>query len=351
MIDQRMDLLVQEMSAEVESGPAIYRPSQFWEALGSVNATQLRDRGFKSFKRTINQNYFNWLIARPWDPQYRSLLSDWLRHPTSSVASARLISSVGVEVTEARHQAFGSAATRLSYALFVALLWDHVRRKDRLSLLDRLNEPILGDPILVKHRGRAVSQDLANSVLDFYSIEEAFQGGIPPNATVVELGPGYGRLGWLLLSVMPGIRYIAVDIPPALAIAQEYLTDLFPDLTTARFQPGTDHLGRALSAARLAFLTPNQLDAIPSANADLFINISSLHEMRPEQIAHYLKVVDRHTVGVFYMKQWRSWTNPRDGVTIRESDYPIPANWRTIYRRRHAVQTHFFEAAFRIERG
>jgi putative sugar O-methyltransferase len=348
IIDEHLDGLVHDMGAEVESGPSIYRPSRFWETLNSINAAQLQDPGFGSFKRTINQNYFNWLVARPWDPQYRSLIADWLGHPTLRVGTARLIRGADVEVTEARYQALRSPMVRLGYAIFVAMLWERVRRIDRLGLLSRLREPSLGDPILVRHGGQAVSQDIANSVLEFYAIEEAFPQGIPRNATVVELGAGYGRLGWLLLSVRPDVRYIVVDIPPALAIAQEYLTRLFPDLSTVRFQRGIRHLDPAMRDVRLAFLTPNQLDAMPSLQADLFINVSSLHEMRPDQIAHYLSVVKQHTRGIFYMKQWQGWTNPRDGVTIREADYPIPVGWQKVYERPHPVQTHFFEAAYRV---
>jgi len=103
-----------------------------------------------------------------------------------------------------------------------------------------------------------------------------------------------------------------------------------------------------MHSARLAFLTPNQLDGLPSLKADLFINVSSLHEMRPDQIAHYFSLIGRHTRGVFYTKQWREWTNPEDGVTIRESDYPVPVQWKRIYQRPHGVQTHFFEAAYLI---
>jgi putative sugar O-methyltransferase len=203
--------------------------------------------------------------------------------------------------------------------------------------------------MLVRHRGRLISQDLANSFVEFAAILEAFPTGIPEEATVIELGAGYGRLGWLLLSVLPKLRYIVVDIPPALAIAQEYLTRLFPDLPTVRFQRGTDHLAPGLPGVRLAFVTPNQLEAMPALGADLFINISSLHEMRPDQILHYIGVVRRHTAGVFYMKQWHTSVNADDGVTIRQADYPIPGSWERIFERRHPVQTGFFEAAYRVQ--
>src|ERR1700694_4053906 len=231
--------LIGQMAAEVEAGPAIYRPSRFWQELIARNVAQLDSAGFETFKRTVNQNYFNWLIVRPWDPQFRTLVGDWLRHPTLSIAGARLPSGSSAEVGEQRQQALDARLTRGVYAIFVAMLWEFVRRRDRFGFLDRLAEPALGSPILVRHRGRHVSQDLANSVLELYSILDAFPAGIPEDATVVELGGGYGRLGWLLLSIFPGIRYIAIDIPPALAVTQEYLTRLFPELSAARFQRGS----------------------------------------------------------------------------------------------------------------
>jgi putative sugar O-methyltransferase len=340
--------VIEEMAAEVEEGPAIYRPSQYWEALVARNVVQLEGTGFETFKRTINQNYFNWLIARPWEPQFRSLVADWLRHPTASVAGARLPAGSSAEVGEERREYLDVSRRRIGYALFVAMLWEFARRRDRLGLLDRVDEPALGSPIVVRHRGRLVSQDLANSLLEVYSILEAFPDGIPEGATVVELGGGYGRLGWLLLSILPGLRYVAIDIPPALAVSQEYLTRLFPELPVARFRRKGEGLATATPRSRLVFVTPNQVEALPSLEADLFINVSSLHEMRREQISHYLKMVDEHTRGVFYTKQWRVWTNDRDGITIRQEDYPIPPAWKRIFERPAPVQTHFFEAAYRV---
>src|SRR6266849_7525834 len=140
------------MSAEVEAGPPIYRPSHFWKMLGSLNLAQLADPGFDSFKRTINQNYFNWLIADPRDAQYRAVIKDWLRHPRPKVAGARVLDAGGVEVGVRRLNPFARLRTRAGYAVFVAMLWEYVRRRDRLRLLDQLAEPTLGSPILVQDR-------------------------------------------------------------------------------------------------------------------------------------------------------------------------------------------------------
>lgn len=76
------------------------------------------------------------------------------------------------------------------------------------------------------------------------------------------------------------------------------------------------------------------------------MNISSLHEMRLDQIAHYLGQIDRHTDGYFYTKQWETWHNTEDDIVIGRSDYPIPAAWRTIYEHRHPIQRAFFHGLY-----
>lgn len=337
--------LIADIRDEVEAGPDIYRPSRFWETWGDVNSAQIAESGFENFKRTVNQNYFNWVIANPRDRQVRALVRHWLRSPTPAPLLARLVDPKGVEAGEDRQEALRRARGRFGYSVFVALLWEYARGKDRLGLLRGLSEPTLGNPILVRHRRRLVSQDLANSALEFFSMSGAFPDGIPHGAVVIELGGGYGRLGWFLTSVVPGLRYIAVDIPPALAIAQEYLTRVFPDETALRFQRGSVD-PEALGRSRLAFMTPNQLDELRPLEADLFLNVSSLHEMRPDQIRRYLELVDKHTRGVFYTKQWIESQNPHDGVVIRQADYPIPTGWRRIFEWQHPIQVGFFEASY-----
>lgn len=349
--DERVFAAVDAMTEEVMSGPDIYRPSRFWEDLNERNRRQIDEVGFASFKRTVNQNYFNWLIVNPRDPQFWRLLRSWFTRPRPSVFGARLGDWEDVEVSYDRIQPFRRLRSRLWYAIFVALLWEFVRRRDARHRLDVLQEPMLGNPILIRYGRRSISQDLANSALELNAIEEALTRTLVAGEAVIEIGAGYGRLAWMALALTPGLRYILVDIPPALAIAQEYLTSLFPERRTFRFRHfhRYEDVATELGGAEIVFLTPNQLEAIPPQRAALFINISSFHEMRPDQVANFLVQAGRHTNGIFYMKQWRAWTNQVDGVTIRQEDYPIPGSWERVYEREHPVQTHFFEAAYRIE--
>ena len=348
--DERVIAAIDAMTDEVMSGPEIYRPSRFWEELNKRNRRQIVETGLGSFKRTVNQNYFNFLIVGPRHPQFRRLLRSWLSRPRPAVLGARLVDWEFVEVRDDRVGPFRRRRARFWYALFVALLWEFAQRRGARHRLDVLEEPTLGNPILVRFGRRSITQDLANSALELDAIEEAMTHSLREGDTVMELGAGYGRLAWMALASTPGLRYILVDIPPALAIAEDYLTTLFPERRAFRFRH-FDHyedILAELGEAEMAFLTPNQLEALPPQGADVFINISSFHEMRPDQVANFLLQVGRHTDGIFYTKQWREWTNEVDGVTMRQEDYPIPTSWDRVYERGHPVQTQFFEAAYRV---
>jgi len=107
-------------------------------------------------------------------------------------------------------------------------------------------------------------------------------------------------------------------------------------------------VAKELVRAQLVLLTPNQLALLDPLDVELFVNIRSLHEMRPEQIAHYIEQADRHTRGFAYPKQWERWHNPEDDVVIARADYPIPQRWEQVYERGHPIQRAFFHALYRV---
>jgi putative sugar O-methyltransferase len=343
------------MLEEMGAAPEVVRPSAWWSFLNALNLDQLAASGFAEFKRTVNQNYFNFLPTGPGSDQFRAALRLWLSRPRGAPWRARVLDPGYFEDHTWRENPFRSARRRAGYALFAALLAEEAARRDSRGLMARLEEPDLGHPLVVLHRGRRISQDLGNSVLEATAILDALPGGRVGGNGVLELGAGYGRFAWVMLEALPDLRYFVVDIPPALAVAQEYLTRLFPGRPAFRFRrfERYEEVRSEMEAARLGFLTPNQLDLVPPWGAGLFVNISSLHEMRPDQIAHYLRKVGEHTggpggPGFFYTKQWERSENPYDGVVVRREDYPIPTSWRPLFDRRPAIQTRFFEALYEV---
>lgn len=101
-------------------------------------------------------------------------------------------------------------------------------------------------------------------------------------------------------------------------------------------------------SARIKFLMPHQIELLPKKQFDLFITISSLHEMTKPQIINYTSHIDRLTQGYFYTKQWQR-SRTRDNQNIKEHEYPIPKKWKVILRNSpHSIQRMFFDALYKI---
>jgi hypothetical protein len=269
--------------------------------------------------------YFTWQWR--WSALHRSEQARFLLHSTPLRTLVRCLLAP-TDLSDASWA--GVQWPRRDRWLFVfatRLLWEFARRSGAAWILD-LEEPKLGRPFPVRWRGRLISQDLANSGLEASAMLRALDGREPDH--VLEVGAGYGRDAYVLLNVFPRCSYTIVDLEPALGIARAYLTELFPN-------------------RRLKFLSPDQLDAIPPRSVALAFSISSLQEMTPDQIRGYLSFLDTVVVpsGIVYLKQWREWLNPLDGVKTTFSAYPLPPRWATLFVERAPVQTGFQQGAWR----
>ena len=60
---------IDQMHHEMHAAPAVDHPSAFWKGMGEVNERILGWSGEGNFKRTLNQNYFNFIPIAPDDPR------------------------------------------------------------------------------------------------------------------------------------------------------------------------------------------------------------------------------------------------------------------------------------------
>lgn len=339
------------MLAELEAGDPIYRPSKFWRYYNDVNYKQLKDAGLENFKLTANQNYHNFTPTSLSDPMIRRLIRLWRASPTLKLmffTVKRAYARIGRSKKPVRQEkVLGWSEKRQAvYRVFLGLLWTYCRRIDRFGVLDRLDEPELGNPIRIRYKRRLVSQDLATSSREFNAImgEVTRRRGRNARLVVGELGAGYGRLAHVFLEMTP-CRYFIFDIPPALNVAQWYLTKLFPGKKVfcfRRFRKFSE-IEKELEGADIAFFTANQIAKFPDRYFDLMLSISSLHEMRFRQIDHYLRQLARHSREFLYIKQYRRYPNAYDNIVVERSAYKFPGNWKILFDRTEQVYRDFFE--------
>lgn len=325
----------------LNSASKIYVPSDFWQDLNTKHVKHISAYGLKYFKRSINNNYFDWGPTGIIPYQLSHIFSEIRRNNFTPLTS---------EFIDDQHswKPFYKfqILSKFIYRIYVAYMYDYVSRIDHLNILKKISEPRFGSPLLIKYRGKYISQNLCNSTQEFYSITKEIN--LDKKLEIAEIGAGYGRLAYVFLKTLPSVNYCIIDIPPALYISQEYLKKIFPKEKFFFFKQFDNYknIERDFRSSRIKFLMPHQLEYLPKESFDIMINISSFHEMRRDQIKNYIKQVDRLSKGYFFLKQSKK-SVVGDNSFIQENEYPIPAKWRKVYHHTDPIHSLFFEAMYK----
>ncbi|WP_428987202.1 putative sugar O-methyltransferase [Candidatus Methylopumilus planktonicus] len=333
---------------DLDQSPALYKPSKYWIELNKMNMNQLSMHGYECFKRTIALNYFTFVRIMPFDPQIVFLVKN---------LPFKIVLHCFFDSFKCKRHDFFSIFNFIESILYNFLTlasWSYVSKTVKDEDLLSLSEPDFGDPAKIYSEKKLISQDLANSCLEVNSIKIAAKELFKKSnkkKTVLELGAGYGRDAYVFLSSNSNVRYIIVDIPPAIYVSQKYLSSIFPELNIfsyRRFENFKD-IEKDFYKADIVFLLPFQLPKIPAETIDLILTISSLHEMKHNQISNYLNQFNRllRLNGFVYIKQWFSGAVLFEDITINKKDYPIPEGWEIIFDRAAHIHTSFFESFYK----
>jgi len=336
---------IEPMLQELRRHPE-FMPSRFWEDVGAKNLQMLEMQGLDNFKRTVANNYFNWLLFSLHDPQFNNVFRQWLRHPRLQTLFFRVAGNRDVQTTLQQEPRPLSNTEAWMYGFFISMLWDLGTRLDRNGILAKLDEPVLGNPIRVERGGRIIAQDLVNSSLELGSILRLprSRDGI---LTIAELGAGYGRLAYACQRIQAA-RYFIFDIPPALNVSQWYLTRLFPERRIFRFRSFQDwsEVAAEVAEADIAFFTSNQLALVPDRYFDVVTSISTLPEMSTTQVGLFLGHFARTAADHVFLKQWSSWKNPLDGTDLTMDDYDLGRDWHVTLDHVDPINPLFFNRAW-----
>lgn len=301
-----LDVLYKQMSSDSEKAGQLYRSSVQWERINREFRRHMYNTGIDNFK----SGYYNTRFAAP-EPQRPQIYS--------------------------------------------GLLWvyyNQLKKRDSLKLLDRIEEPKYGgEGYCVTIENKRISLDLLQSIDEFYCIYEALNHENKDHYIIAELGAGYGRLSYIFLEAMPNVTYVTFDLPESLLISQNYLTTIFSNQPTLKYEESRklDTINRSnLMKYKLAFMLPHQLENVVKDTFDVFTNIYSMQEMKPQQIENYFKIIDKTCSGVFSLKQHYKENNRWDKVVIDKETYPIRSNWKQLFTRTSTLYQHVFESLYRV---
>ena len=335
-IPNNLRIMIEDYIKFVNSNPD--NVSKPWIQLGLRHVEQLIYGGDDNFKQTLAFKYFTVRADRNQD-----ILQFLIDNNDKNVVEAARIKSENIPPPTCF-----SSENGIKYNFTTLLLWKYALKIGLDKYLDRLSEPLEGNPLSILIGDKNITQDLINSTIEFSSIiEYPYFSKIK---TIAEIGGGGGRDAFVFLKLAPQIRYVMIDIPPALYIQQQYLSSQFPNKKIFRYRhfDSFQEVEKEFNESDLIFLMSNQIEKLPPKTIDGCIAIDCLHEMSLMQINWYFEQVNRITKRFFYFKCWKDnkGHGEEDAGHLGENKYPISPEWKKIYSRQCRVQPKYFEALY-----
>lgn len=169
----------------------------------------------------------------------------------------------------------------LQYGLMAhALAYYYLRNRDRLGLLERLDDDAAFAVRRFEVDGRWVSRDLLDSILEINFIEKELELSKKQGFRILDIGAGYGRLAHRTVQSLPGLgEYLCTDaVPESTFICEHYLK----------------HRGVG-EKARVVPLDEIQA-AVAAGPIDLAVNIHSFSECSLEAIGWWSQLLAKNRV-------------------------------------------------------
>jgi putative sugar O-methyltransferase len=146
--------------------------------------------------------------------------------------------------------------------------------------LRKISNRKIGNPITINYSGIEIDIDYLLSVEEIHFLREELNSC----KSVVEIGPGFGRLVHSILEIVPEIEdYYIIDLDWMLELSSNYLKQV---LTTENFQ-------------KIKFIRIEDYNQI--SKVDLVINIDSFQEMEEDIVKEYLRFISLKSK-LFYTK-------------------------------------------------
>jgi hypothetical protein len=114
------------------------------------------------------------------------------------------------------------------------------------------------------------------------------------DATIAEIGGGFGGMAYYLLRDRPGITYIDFDVPESISLTSYYLLKNFPHLKVVLYGEA-ELTSDTILQADVVLLPLIELAHLPSGIVDLSFSSHAMSDLVPEVMPEYLCDIARIT--------------------------------------------------------
>lgn len=140
---------------------------------------------------------------------------------------------------------------------------------------------------------------------------------------VGEIGAGYGVLFYFISRRISDFCYLDFDLPETLSCAAYYLMKSFPKKKFLLY--GEANLNeKALKEYDFIFMPSYSIQDLANDSVDIFLNNSSLGEMKPDSCRMFVREMCRTAEAIWHMNHERLRNTYDDGTaSLVNSEYPI----------------------------
>jgi hypothetical protein len=146
--------------------------------------------------------------------------------------------------------------------------------------LIKIHKKEIGEPYSIRFNNQNVCLDYLQSVFEISFIEDSFDF---QDASIIEIGAGYGRTCHAILSNYRINQYTIIDLKNVLEVSKQYLKIVL----------------NKNSFSKITFFDINQFNEIKNRQYGLCLNIDSFSEMDEDTVRLYLEFIDDQCFNFF----------------------------------------------------
>jgi len=183
--------------------------------------------------------------------------------------------------------------------------------------------------------GKKINQHFLYTIIELEKISKIFDVE-KKNLKILEFGAGYGRTTNLFLSLSSQVKYVIVDIPPAICVSYDEIKKNYPNKKIFSAVDIDDHqsMNDAVEKNDVILVFPHQLKFFKKKYFDLSIMIGVTLEMEPKDVKRYMEYVELLSNNV-YLKVFKYSGLPFSFYKVYRhdvrEDYFIGKNWKKLF--------------------
>ena len=321
--------------------------SKFWNILNIRHINQIKDLGIENFATTVAMSYFTFIV---YDDKKIEKLIEFIKinNINSRDHSYHIYKKqINIDLTHS-----------INHNVLLNLLYAYVKhtKLDRYLPILEKNNFLIDKVPNIEINNNLLTQDKLNSIIEFENIEKFLRTIKSSNLNILEIGAGSGRTTETLISLLSEgkqIKYVIVDIPPALYINYLRMKNNYKNknIHVCYDINNENDFKKVFEDNDIILMLPHHLDYLKSKIFDITIAIDCLHEMDKKIIKYYMDKIDIISKNL-YFKVWNETYlaysfNNHLKAKDRKS-YFIKNKWELISQENCIFPSNYIETIYKI---